>query len=130
MAHQILIVDDAPHIRRMIEVLLQTNGYEVTAASDGLEAWNILQDWTPDLLISDVVMPRMDGVELVSRIRCDERLSHLRVMLLTAKGAEMPSEFAARQRLEAILPKPFSPTELQERVASVLGEEQVELATT
>ena len=89
MAHRILLCDDESHILLAVEIKFRRAGYEVRTANDGEEAWQIIQQWKPDILISDYQMPRMNGVELCMRCRMHEATRDLPVLLLTAKGFEL-----------------------------------------
>jgi two-component system chemotaxis sensor kinase CheA len=80
----VLVVDDSITTRTMEKNLLEAAGYRVRVAVDGLEAWTILKSEPIDLVVSDVDMPRMDGFELTARIRADQRLAELPVILVTA----------------------------------------------
>jgi two-component system, chemotaxis family, sensor kinase CheA len=83
-AMRVLVVDDSITTRTMERNLLEAAGYEVSTAADGLDAWSVLQEQAVDLVVSDVDMPRMNGFELTSRIRGDQRLSELPIVLVTA----------------------------------------------
>ena len=89
MPKQILLCDDEIHILRTAEIKLCRAGHEVRCANDGQEAWEAIQQECPDLLITDCQMPRMDGFELVEKVRADERSRHLPILMLTAKGFEL-----------------------------------------
>jgi two-component system chemotaxis sensor kinase CheA len=80
----VLVVDDSITTRTMEKTLLETAGYQVRVAVDGIEAWTLLQSEAFDLVVSDVDMPRMDGFELTTRIRADRTLADLPVVLVTA----------------------------------------------
>lgn len=121
MSARILLVDDEIHILRAAEFKLKRKGYDVRCAFDGEEAWAEIQDYRPDILITDQQMPRLCGTELVARLRGCPEYSGLPVILLTAKGFEL----APRDTFEAlgileVISKPFSPRELCNRVESAL----------
>ncbi|ALM81808.1 hybrid sensor histidine kinase/response regulator [Bordetella sp. N] len=82
---RVLVVDDSLTVRELERKLLQNRGYEVAVAVDGMDGWNMLRAGTYDLVITDVDMPRMDGIELVTRIRHDTRLQSLHVMVVSYK---------------------------------------------
>jgi len=95
--HTILLADDALTTREMERAILEAAGYEVTTAMDGQEAWEKLAQRTFDLVVTDVEMPRMDGLELTLRITGDARTAHIPVVIITSLAKE-----ADRQRgLEA-----------------------------
>ena len=121
MVRRILVVDDELHIVRAAEFKLKKLGYDVCCAADGEEAWNRIQEQLPDLVVSDYQMPRLNGLELVQRIREHEGTAHLPVILLTAKGYELAQqEPCDHLGLYSIIPKPFSPRELCNQVAQAL----------
>jgi two-component system, chemotaxis family, sensor kinase CheA len=84
----ILVVDDSVTIRTFEKALLEAAGYDVTAASDGLEAWNLIQASTPDLIVSDVEMPNMTGFELTEKVRGDQRLKGMPLILVTTLSSD------------------------------------------
>jgi CheY-like chemotaxis protein len=122
VAANILLCDDDIHILRAAEVKLRRAGHRVRTAGDGQEGWEAIEQDRPDLVVTDLQMPRLTGLELAARIRSDERTRDLPVILLTAKGYELArDEVIGRLKLTALLSKPFSPRELAERVALALG---------
>jgi len=84
----ILVVDDSVTIRTFEKALLEAAGYDVTAASDGLEAWNLIQSSAPDLIVSDVEMPNMTGFELTEKVRGDQRLKGMPLILVTTLSSD------------------------------------------
>jgi len=113
MTKKVLLCDDEPHILRAAEIKLQRNNFEVRTANDGEAAWEIIQQWMPDCLVTDYQMPRLDGMGLCRRIREHEHTAHLPILMLTAKGFELAYEEVREQLgVRAILSKPFSPREL------------------
>lgn len=112
MRHRILLVDDELHIRRAAEFKLKRE-FEVSCAEDGQEAWEMVLEVCPDLLITDLQMPRMNGLELIERIRGCETAADLPVILLTAKGFELQhDEIFDKLKIFRLVSKPFSPREL------------------
>src|SRR4051812_32172709 len=112
----ILLVDDEPQIRNLIVVALRRAGYDVTTAPGGREALARLAEASPDLLVSDIQMLDMDGLDLVRHVGADPRLRAVRVLLLSARDA--PEDIIAGFALGAddSLPKPFAMAELMARV--------------
>jgi len=88
LAPHILVVDDSHTVREMERRLLVRSGYTVSTAQNGQEAWNLLRLKEYDLLISDVDMPQMNGIELVTRVRANPRLARLPVIILSYKDRE------------------------------------------
>jgi len=109
----ILLCDDELHILRAAQFKFQRAGYEVLTASDGEEAWAILQTRRPDLVITDCQMPRLSGLGLVARIRQCPATADLPVIMLSAKGFELSAEqLHQRYGIAHLVAKPFSPREL------------------
>lgn len=109
----VLLCDDDIHILRAAEMKVAKSGYTVRLARDGQEAWEAIQREMPDILVTDVQMPRMDGLELVRRLRSHAATKDLPVIMLTAKGFELSTpELAEKLGILDVLPKPFSPREL------------------
>lgn len=122
MSKRLLLCDDEVHILRAAEFKLKRAGYDVSIAFDGREALDRIQADAPDLLVTDYQMPRMDGLQLIARLREEPATASLPIILLTAKGLELDQrELINRLRLSAIFSKPFSPRELQSRVEQVIG---------
>ena len=103
----VAIVDDDRDIREMIRVILETRGYRVIEARDGQDALERLVDDPPDLILLDLMMPRMDGVEFCQRQQQDPRLRQVPVVILSGKGVKTPME-GPRERLR----KPIDLTQL------------------
>lgn len=113
----VLLADDSLSVRRLAQHLLQTHGYRVATAADGLQALQQLEDGLlPALLIADVEMPDMDGMELLRRVRADARLQQLPVVMLTAHAAGPVSQKAIDMGAQAFLTKPYAPNELLAQV--------------
>jgi DNA-binding response OmpR family regulator len=127
MNKRILLCDDEIHILRAAEFKFKRAGYEVEIANDGQEAWEAIQRQTPDILITDCQMPRMDGFGLVQMVRGNSATADLPILMLTAKGFELSQrELTEKWNVLAVISKPFSPRELLQRVDSVLQGEAVE----
>lgn len=122
MTRRILLCDDEIHILRAAEFKLSRAGYQVRCATDGQQAWETLLAEPFDLLVTDCQMPRLNGLELVRRLRQDETLHRLPVMMLTAKGLELShGELAEQLRVAAVISKPFSPRELLRQIDQTLS---------
>jgi DNA-binding response OmpR family regulator len=119
MAKTILIVDDSESIRTILKLTLEFKGYAVIEAGDGLEAYRILRQTPCDLVIADIVMPHMSGVELLSKIRHELRKEDLPVIICTAEKNVNEEEFI-RKGASKVLVKPFSPQALLEIVESLI----------
>jgi len=122
MSKSVLLCDDEVHILRAAEFKFQRAGFDVRTAADGLEGWEQILARRPDLLITDWQMPRLDGFGLVQRIRAEESLSDLPIIMLTAKGFEVShEELRAHWGVRAVLAKPFSPRELLLRAEELMA---------
>jgi DNA-binding response OmpR family regulator len=121
MAKRILIVDDEPRYLRLLEANLRTEGYEVVTAQDGMQAVSIFSDQPIDLVLMDVMMPKLDGFGATQRIR---EFSSTPIIILTAKGDEQDRVRGLDLGADDYLIKPFSATELLARVRAVLRRAQ------
>ncbi len=117
---RILIADDEPHIRRILQFLLEQEGFEVGMAEDGEEAWKAVTSFQPDLVLLDVMMPRMDGFSVLEIIRAGFETARLPVILLTAKGEEQDKVKGLRGGANDYIVKPFNHEELLLRVSNLL----------
>lgn len=120
-ADHILVVEDDPNILRQIEFNLQSHGYGVVTATNGVEALKKMMLQRPALLITDVMMPEMDGYELVSSVRNDDQLADLPVIMLTARAQDTDVAQGYNSGTDLYLTKPFNPTELIRFVQRILG---------
>jgi DNA-binding response OmpR family regulator len=120
-AAHILVVEDEPNILRQIEFNLQSHGYNVTTATTGAEALRQMMLEKPNLLITDVMMPEMDGYELVASMRADASLAEVPVIMLTARTEEADMVQGYTSGTDLYLTKPFNPTELIAFVQRILG---------
>ncbi len=123
MAKHILIVDDEPNIVLSLEFLMRKRGYTVTTASDGEEALRLVDEHKPDLVLLDVMMPRMDGYQVCEVLRGRDDLKDLRIIMLTAKGRDVEREKGLSMGADEYITKPFSTQEVVTRVEQVLGGE-------
>ncbi|MEA5078856.1 MAG: response regulator transcription factor [Anaerolineaceae bacterium] len=121
MTTKILVVDDEPLYIRLLKVNLEAEGYEVTTAENGEEALDSLSQNTPELIIMDVMMPKLDGVTTCQRIR---QFSNVPIILLTALGEEQDRVNGLNIGADDYVVKPFSATELVARVRAVLRRAQ------
>jgi DNA-binding response OmpR family regulator len=117
----ILVADDEEDVRELVSYRLTRSGYEVIGAADGLEALELASARVPDLMVLDVMMPRLDGYELTRRVRAEEALRAIPVILLTARSQETDVSRGFEVGADDYLKKPFNPDELVARVRAVLG---------
>src|SRR5271165_5875415 len=120
---RILVVDDEPEIRQMLELNLSVRGYSVRTAGDGVEALAIVRDWRPDLIILDVVMPKIDGFTLLPMVR---RLTEAPVIMLTAKSDLSDKVKGLESGAYDYLAKPFEVAELVARLNTALRRPQLD----
>jgi DNA-binding response OmpR family regulator len=122
MSKKVLLCDDEIHILRAAELKVARSGYEVRIARDGEEAWKMIQDDPPDVLVTDVQMPRVDGFELSRRIRANPATKDLPILMLTAKGFELEQqEMMEKWGIVDIIAKPFSPRELVRLIDQIVA---------
>ncbi len=114
---RVLVVDDDPPSVKMISFLLREEGYDVVTASNGPEALRLVDEAAPDLVILDVMMPHMDGLEVCQRIR---QHTDLPIIFLSAKGETVDRVTGLNLGADDYLPKPFEPAELLARVRAVM----------
>jgi two-component system sensor histidine kinase and response regulator WspE len=120
---RILIVDDSLTVRELQRKLLEHHGYQVDVAVDGMDGWNALRQTRFDLVVSDVDMPRLDGVELVRRIRQDPSMRELPVMILSYKDREDDRQRGLEAGADYYLTKgSFQSEALVEAVIDLIGE--------
>ena len=112
MAKTVLAVDDERAILRLIQVNLERHGYKVLTAGDGREALDKIAAATPDIVICDVMMPYMDGFEVLRRLRKDPATRELPVIMLTAKAMDADVFEGYRSGADCYITKPFNPAEL------------------
>jgi DNA-binding response OmpR family regulator len=117
---EILVVDDDRDVAHSIELALRRREFRVTLAYSGVEALKVLRRYRPDLVILDVLMPGMTGLEVCRRLRADENMSDLPIIFLTARGQERDRIEGLRAGADDYLSKPFNLEELILRVVAVL----------
>lgn len=120
----ILVAEDNDDVAMMICTLLRDNGYYVTRAADGQEALDMLQDELPDLLLTDIAMPRMDGLELMRHVREDDTMCHLPIIVASARVEDSERLEGISAGAEVYLTKPFIPEELLLRVKKILEQRE------
>ncbi len=118
----VLIVDDSVTVRKVTSRLMERQGWEVTTAKDGLDAMNQLQDMMPDIVLLDIEMPKMDGFEVLSAVRRDERLKDLPIIMITSRTGEKHQQRALDLGVNRYLGKPFQEANLMSTIDEVLKE--------
>ena len=116
----VLLVEDSSSQREMISGILKDHGWKVTIACDGVEALEQLQKFSPDLVVLDIVMPRMNGYEVCRRIKSDPKTKNVPVIMCSSKGEEFDRFWGMRQGADAYIAKPFQPMELVGTIKQLL----------
>src|SRR6185295_10975826 len=114
---RILVVDDEPQLTRVLRTGLKSRGYDVLAAEDGIGGFDLFQTWKPDLVITDLAMPNMDGLELCRKLRS---VSQVPIIILSAKGEEKIKVEALDLGADDFVTKPFGIDELLARLRAAL----------
>lgn len=122
MGKKILVADDEPHIVQLVQVILGRQGYDVIAAADGQECLDKVWSEKPDLVVLDVIMPYLDGIEVLKRIRGAPDTADLPVIILSQKDEDRDVFEGFHHHVDMYLAKPFNPTELIKFVKRILGE--------
>jgi CheY-like chemotaxis protein len=117
----VLIADDEPSMRLLVRATIESDQYEVLEASDGDEAWAMIKEHKPSVVLLDVQMPGRTGLEVLAMIRSDPELASTRVIMLTAKALKADVEVGITAGADLYLTKPFSPLDLLTRVDEALG---------
>jgi diguanylate cyclase (GGDEF)-like protein len=120
MSESILVVDDDPDIARFVEVNLRSAGYDVSVAGDGEEALERAGELRPDLVLLDVMMPRLDGFEVAQRLRKNPQTANTSIIMLTAKALSSDKVTGLQSGADDYIIKPFDPIELLARVKGTL----------
>lgn len=120
MSAKLLLVDDEPGLREAVQAYLEDSDFSVQVASNARDAWDMLQKNPPDLVISDVMMPQVDGYQFLKQMREDPRFKALPVVFLTARGMKSDRIHGYQAGCDAYLPKPFDPDELVAIVENLL----------
>jgi len=119
--HRILIVDDEPNIVLALELLMKKEGYEVHTVADGERAVQAAKELRPDVILLDIMMPKMDGYEVCQSIRSDALLKDVSIIMLTAKGREVEREKGLALGADHYITKPFSTRQVVMKVREILA---------
>ncbi|HEV2368355.1 MAG TPA: response regulator [Acidimicrobiales bacterium] len=117
----ILVADDDPVIQKLLQVNFQMEGYEVVLAGDGLEAVEKAGQVSPDLIVLDVMMPRMNGLDAAERLKADPVTASIPIIILSAKAQEIDVKAGRATGADDYMTKPFDPLELLDRAAALMG---------
>jgi DNA-binding response OmpR family regulator len=120
MPKEILIVDDEPSIVIPIQFLMEQQGYSVLVAENGEDALDVIYKYKPDLILLDIMLPRIDGYEVCEIVRLNPEYRGIKIIFLTAKGREVEIAKGLALGADAYITKPFSNTELVAKVKALL----------
>jgi DNA-binding response OmpR family regulator len=118
---RVLIVDDEPNILLSLQFLMKKAGYDVRTAKDGEQALAEVAREKPDIILLDVMMPKLDGFSVCQRIKSDPDLSSVRIVMLTARGRDVEREKGISLGADDYITKPFSTKDAIDRVAALLA---------
>ena len=127
---RILVVDDEIYIVHILDFSLGMEGYEVLTALDGEQALERLKSDKPDLIVLDIMMPKVDGYEVCRTIKTNAETQHIPVILLSAKGRNVDQKMGFDVGADDYITKPFSPRKLVERINALLGQSVSEKTNT
>ncbi|MCK5579815.1 MAG: response regulator [Candidatus Omnitrophica bacterium] len=122
MAKKILIVDDEQSIAEMLEMRLEAMGYETDMAHDGEEALKKVKEFKPELIILDIMMPKVDGLEVCRILKGSPETQDIKVMMVTALGRADDKQRGAEVKADLYMTKPFDSVELMDKVQELLGD--------
>ena len=117
----VMVVDDSITVRKVTTRLLERNGFRVFTAKDGVDAMGQLQEMVPDMMLLDIEMPRMDGFELATHMRNDERLKHVPIIMITSRTGEKHRERARQIGVNNYLGKPYQENDLLDSIHHIIG---------
>ncbi|MFO1324875.1 MAG: response regulator [Burkholderiales bacterium] len=122
MAKKILIADDEPNIVVSLEFLMKQKGYDVRTVGNGDDALRSIAEFAPDLVLLDVMMPRLSGYEVCQKMRENPAWAGIRIVMLSAKGRDIEVSKGMAVGADAYVTKPFSTSDLMAQVRALLGE--------
>ena len=117
---KILVVDDEEHIQELIKFNLEKNGYKVICADNGIDAIKLAKEQLPQLMLLDLMLPGMDGLDVCKEIRKDSSMSNMPIIMITAKGEEIDKIIGLELGADDYITKPFSVRELVARIKAIL----------
>ncbi len=120
MAKKILIVDDEAHIVEMVKMRLEATGYETLEAFDGQEALKMAREGNPDLIILDLMLPKLDGYKVCRMLKFDEKYKHIPIIMFTARAQDSDVKLGKETGAEAYVTKPFDPKVLLGKIEELL----------
>ena len=117
----ILIVDDDPVVRRMLQLSFESEGFDVLTAGDGIEGLEAMRSGKPNVVVLDIMMPKLDGMKVMRELMSDDELRGTPVILLSAKATSLDIDLGLKAGAADYVTKPCDPIELVERVRSLLA---------
>ena len=121
--HIVMVVDDSLTVRRVTQRLLVREGYQVVLAKDGIDALEQLQSITPDVMLVDIEMPRMDGFDLTRNVRSDSRTSHIPIIMITSRTADKHRNYAAELGVNEYFGKPYREDDLLAAISGFVNKQ-------
>ena len=118
---KVLVVDDEPSIAKILRKQLEVAGFEVNVGVDGEDGLAKAREWRPELILLDVMLPKLNGHEVCKALKADAELKHVTVIMLTAKAQRQDQELAQSQGADGFLTKPFQLSELLAKVRALLA---------
>ncbi len=118
--YTVLIVEDEPDMQRAIKLRLESIGFKVETASDGLEGLQKIKKLEPDLVLLDIMLPKMDGFKVCNMIKFDKKYKNIPIIILSAKSAQKDFYTAKNVGADAYLTKPFTTAELLKKIKEML----------
>ena len=119
---KVLVVDDEVYILHILDFILGAENYDVVTATNGEQALQKVRDEKPDLVVLDIMMPKLDGYETCKRLKADADTKDVPVILLSAKGRNVDQKVGFEVGADDYITKPFSPRKLVERINAILGQ--------
>lgn len=123
MSKKILVVDDEPNIIKVVESRLSANGYEVIAASDGQLALDLARREKPDLIILDLMLPKIDGFKVCRMLKFDEKYKKIPIIMFTSRAQESDEKLGFEVGADAYITKPYDAEVLLEKIRGLLLED-------
>jgi chemosensory pili system protein ChpA (sensor histidine kinase/response regulator) len=120
-ARPVMVVDDSLTVRKITSKHLQKRGIDVLVAKDGIDAVEQLRDHVPDVMLVDIEMPRMDGYELTMRVRSDENLKHIPIIMITSRAGAKHRQKAFDLGVDMYMSKPYQEDELYKNIDTLLA---------
>jgi len=121
MAKKILITEDSPTILEILKSVLEEEGYEVNAAADGQQALNLVKAEKPDLIILDLMLPKIDGYKVCRMLKFDEKYKNIPIIMLTARTNETDEKLGKEVGADAYIKKPFQPEVVIDEIKKLLN---------